>query len=218
MIARGDGFPDLRCPVSVQARQQDGALHLGARDLGHERNRLQQAGAVNRERWPAIRGVDDRAHAFERHDDPSHGPPPQGVVSGNRAAERVGGEDARQHAHGAARIAGIQGRRRRGESPQPPPANPHVEPTVIPRPLVYRDTKSPKASEGRGAVGSGRISTNRGDPVSHRRQKGVPVGDGFVARRPHLAPEAGGGLHDDTLRFGHHRTITGGLFCGIRVA
>ncbi len=141
-----------------------------------------------------------------------HRPAPERVVAGDRRAERMRGEDAGEHAHRAAGIAGVEdgSRARAGRAAARPATVTRRPPLRVARDLLDGDAERPQAAQRRSAVGAGRIAVDGGGAVGDRRQQGVAVRNRLVAGRAHAAAHAGGRLHQHRVRRGHGRTIAGG--------
>jgi hypothetical protein len=120
MISCGQRLEHAGRPVRVETGQQHGGLHLGARDVRLEDDRLDGGGAVNGQRRRTGVRRDAGAHALERNDDPAHRPAAQRLVAGDRGGEPVCGQGAGHHPHRAAGITGIESRR--GGRPATEPA------------------------------------------------------------------------------------------------
>jgi hypothetical protein len=108
MIARACGLR-YRCPAfGEQPGVQHARLDLGA---GHGQDVVDGAerAAFDLERRElALAGVNARAHLRKRRDDALHGPARKRFVSENPAAERLGRQNAGEHADGGAGIARVQ--------------------------------------------------------------------------------------------------------------
>ena len=90
-----------RPPLGLQARENDGAFDLRARDLRGVLNRT-KIGARNSERRMPVLRLDVRPHAREGVDDAPHRSFRQGAVAAHRRAHPVGRQNPRHQTHGRA--------------------------------------------------------------------------------------------------------------------
>ena len=108
MVPCGKRFGHRRPASGMKPCQQHGALDLRARDLGVVVQRRQRRCPSHRQGRAAVARLDARAHLLQRHDHAAHGTSLQRGVADQCGRKRVRRQDARQHAHRAARIAGVQ--------------------------------------------------------------------------------------------------------------
>ena len=87
VIPRRDAFGDGGRPFCRECREEDGALHLRARDIGLESDPLEFRTQDPQRRMAILRG-DIRTHDAERLRDPLHGPRRQARVAREHGVER----------------------------------------------------------------------------------------------------------------------------------
>ena len=109
VVTGGDRFGDARAPLDRQPSQQKRRLHLRARD-GHLVLDGSQVPAPDGDggQGVAAPGGDAGAHAAQRLNDATHGPPSQGVVPRQHAEERLGRQQPRQEPHRRAAVPAIE--------------------------------------------------------------------------------------------------------------
>ncbi len=99
MIARMNRLVHLGHAFGLQAGKQQTRLHLGAGDWRLIIQAAQRT-AVDGHRSMTVRELDPRAHRREWRANALHGPAGEGSVPDQSAGERLGREQAGQHAHG----------------------------------------------------------------------------------------------------------------------
>ena len=97
----------------------------------------------------------------QRHDDPAHRPALQRVVARERRSERVRGQDAGQHPHRAAGVAGVEDAAGARKPRRPRPATVTLQTALSIAPTcVDLDAERAEAAQRRRAVAAGGIAVD----------------------------------------------------------
>ncbi len=99
VIAGADSFAHRRGALGLQAGEQDAGFHLRAGNRSRVVDALQRS-AFEMQRRVALGKREPRAHGFKRLANPLHWPARKGIVTGEREAARLRGQQAGEHAHG----------------------------------------------------------------------------------------------------------------------
>ncbi len=173
---------DQRRAFGTERREDQGALHLGARHGQIPAEGMQGPASrkegERRERPPGPR-LDAGAHGAERLHHPGHGPARERGVAGHHREEGQAGEHARQEPQGGARVAGVEHPRGLGE----PAKAGAADGQGAVRRLVDGDAELPEARPGGHAVAGRERPPHDARPPGHRGEEERPVGDGLVGRR-----------------------------------
>ena len=149
VVARRRRFDDRRLALRVQSCQEDGRLHLGARDGQRVFDPLQLCTAVDDDRRQSVGRLDLRAHPLERLGDAVHGPRSQRLVTGQLEATLLAGEDPGQESHQRAGVPGVD---RLVGSPKA--AHPHaVDDELVVGDVVDLNPERPHGVDSRQSVG-----------------------------------------------------------------
>ena len=113
VVAGRQRLDDCRLAFArVEPGEQDRRLHLRARDRQLVRDRLDVA-ALDRQRRVSVGRLDRDAHSPQRLGDPLHRAGAQRLVSGEREASRLAGEDPGQEPHQRAGVRAVDRAARR---------------------------------------------------------------------------------------------------------
>jgi len=137
------------------------------------------------ERRVAVGGIDRGAHLLERVDHPAHRPPGKRAIANQLRLELLPGEDAREHPHRGAGIAGVERAVRRTKGAKP---SSHQSDRV--GQARHLHTEGGQAGEGGPAVGARCIVAQLRSPPGQGRQQRISVGDRLVAGDADSALEA----------------------------
>ena len=109
VVAGADGFGEAGGTFGLQSGEEDGGLDLGGRDGGGEVDGVERS-AVDGDGRVSIHQINFCSHITEWIADAIHRAEGEGGVSDKCEGVRVGGDEARQHAHGGAGVAAVEGR------------------------------------------------------------------------------------------------------------
>ena len=189
VVASADRFADGGGAACLESGEEQSGFDLGAGD-GRGVVDGGKGCAVDRDGRVAFGEFDARAHLRERLADAFHGAAAERGVADEGEAARLRCDQARQHAHGRAGVAAVEGMVRGGEVAG---GSGDFDCVVRPRNL---GAEGGDTGEGGGTVGAGgEIGKARG-PVGESAQQCVTVADTFVAGQAKAALDIAGGLDD----------------------
>jgi len=117
-------------------------------------------------------------------------------------------EEAREHANGAAGIAGVERAGRRLEAAHLDAEDFQVDAGGrIPSQMLDWHPQAAQAGQGGGAIRAGRIALNHRRSFGDGGEQGVTVGNRLVAGRPDAAAHRAGRLHRHRERGGHYSQL-----------
>src|SRR5207247_262223 len=118
------------------------------------------------------------AHELQGLQDSAHGPAAQGLVAGDRALKRVARQNAREEAHGSARVSRVQRLLRRAEPAQAASLDCYLVALAF-----DADGEVSQAAQGAATIrAGGEVAQLRGS-LRNGRQKRIPVWNGLVGGR-----------------------------------
>ncbi len=185
VVAGGTRLGHRRLPLGVQAGEEDGGLHLRARDRKPVRDPPEPVRAPDDERKPAAGRLDGGAHRAQRLGDALHRPRPERLVAGELEAAVLAGEDAREQARERAGVRAVD-RPVRGAQPAQPDA---LDAELVVRGLLDHDAERAHCAERRLGVGRAPEAADAGLALRESAEQDGPVrdrlvpGDGDVARQ-----------------------------------
>ncbi len=169
--------------LGVQAGQQRGGFYLGRGHGQSIADALQAAAPQGRGKPPPGSAEVGRAHAGQGIEHPRHGPGPQRVVAIEGHRDRESGDGAHDQPRAGARVAAVDdplGLLQR--------AAPQDAPAAVSQPLDLGPQRAHRIGRMQHIVALEQ-AFDVGPAMRHRAQDKGPMGDGFVARRPHAPPK-----------------------------
>ena len=193
VVAGADGFGEAGGAFGLQSGEEDCGLDLGRWDGRGEVDGVERT-AVDSDGRMSIHQIDLRSHFAERFADALHWTEGKGVVADEGEGVRMGGDEAREHAHGRAGVAAIErdGRLAEGSGYSGDFDDCRWACTC----LDDRCAKGFHAGERRVRVGSGGEVREPRRAFRQPGQHGVAVRDGLVAGDGERTLQRAGGADD----------------------